>query len=338
MASTRNTDNTQKVKPAHRNVTSTELPTTFPDKFIEMLDEADLIVSVSGRKVLHQILREIPPVPLTLTVQDLVLERLEELPTNAPREDTQNEEEQYRELRYTADELFQQLAKAQSFKYAAEVAAKQSPQLPGESDLYEIIFELVRAGLLLNSPAENPISDFPIWSGPLYPADIENAHFGVNGQRGKISLDTGIITRIIEHPLEQFSPFLRKLLQHNDATTLEGNIYEYVWSRRTLISDRTPAQARAALLEKGVRVTPTSAMNMEKATTKCHELHTAKGPCKQLHNTDLDLHLTVQAHLLGRGFVTNNKRFLMEWSSTFENHGICAYALDGATMFEGMDV
>ena len=307
-----------------------------------MLEEADLIVSVSGREVLKELFRNFPPVALTPTVQELVLERLARLPTNKPNKDAQNEEETYRDIRYTTDDLFRQLMKAKSFEYAIEMATKQSPELLGKSDLYEIISELVRAGLLLNSPAKERIPGLPIWSGPLYPNQIEDAQFGANGERGQVSLDTAIITRIIEYPSEKFSPFLRNLLQHNDVATLEGNIYEYIWSRRTILSGRTPALARAALLEKGVRVLPVSAMNMEEATIRCHELHTAMtrrmGPRKDLHNANLDLHLLVQAHLYGRSFVTNNKRFLMEWEDILKDHGIHAYSLNGGTIFQGMDV
>jgi len=271
----------QEVKPAFRSMTSVELLGTFPDKFIQMLEEADLILSVNGREILKDILREIPPMPLTLTAQRLVLKRLEELPTNAPNED---EEEQYREIRDTAHDLFLPLMEAKSFEYAVEVAIKQSPKLRN-SDLKHIIIELVRAGLLLNSSVKSYIEDKPMVteSGPFSfcsSEGIESAQFGANGERGQISLNTGIITCIIEHPSEQFSPFLRNLLQHNDVATFEGNIYEYVRSRRTILLGRAPganqttalALARGALLEKGVRVIPASEMIMKEATNQCHKL------------------------------------------------------------------
>jgi len=109
---------------------------------------------------------------------------------------------------------------------------------------------------------------------------IESAQSGANGDQGKISLNTGIITRIIQHPSEQFSPVLRNLLQRNDVATLEGNMYQYVRSRGRMLSGRalganqTTALAlvHAALLEKGVKVIPASDMIMKEATNQCHIL------------------------------------------------------------------
>jgi len=272
-------DHNQEFKPAYSNMTSVELPGTFPDKFIQMLEEADLIVSVSGREILNEILREIPPMPLTLTAQRLVLERLQELPTNAPNED---EDEQYREIRDTAHGLFLPLMEAKPFEYAVGVVIKQASKLR-DSDLKNIIIQLVRAGLLLNSSVKSYMEDKPMVTetGPFSfgpPKGTESAQFGAEGERGQICLNTGIITRIIEHPSEQWSPFLRDLLQHNDVATLEGNIYEYVRSRGTILASRAPganqttvlALAHAALLEKGVRVIPASEIIMKEATNRCH--------------------------------------------------------------------
>jgi len=263
----------QEIKPAFKDVASAELPGTFPDKFVKTLEEADLIVSVSGREALREILWGIPPMPLTLTTQGLVLERLRRvnrgLPTNTEKKDAQNGEE---EIRHTANNFFLQLLETKSFEYAIGVAIKQSPGLLGGSYLYQIIIELVRAGLLLNTSTRSHIQHEPVGSGPLSSREIENAQFGANGERGQVSLNTGIITHIIEHPFGQFSPFLTSLLQHNDAATLEGNIYEYMWSRKTIRSGRTPALARTTLLEKGVEVISASDMNMKGVADKCHEL------------------------------------------------------------------
>ncbi|KAF8444226.1 hypothetical protein BGX38DRAFT_1198732 [Terfezia claveryi] len=332
----------QEIKPAFGNVTSAEQPETFAGKFLQMLKEANVIVSVRGKEVLKEVLREVPPVALTLTAQGLVLEHLEELPTNMPNVDGQNEEDRYREIRYIASDLFQKLLEAKSFEHAVGVAMKQSPELLGESDLYQIIFELVRAHLLVYPTCKEVFLGFPIGSGPINRNEIQDAQFGANGKRGRISINTGIIARIIECRKENFSPFLRNLLQHNDVATLEGNLYEYMWSRRTILSGLTPAMARTTLLEKGVDVIRESAVKVEKATNICYELHKEMAsimrPRKGLHNTSLDLHLTVQAHLQGRTLVTNDYRFLMEWEYLFYKHGIHAYSLNGRTIFEGMDV
>ncbi|RPB21809.1 hypothetical protein L211DRAFT_851261 [Terfezia boudieri ATCC MYA-4762] len=334
-------DHGQEIKPAFRNVTSAELPKTFADKFIKMLKEAAVHVTLPGQKVLKEVLREIPPMALSLTAQGLVLEHLEELPTNMPKAEGENEEDLYRKIRYIANDNFQKLLEVKSFEHAVGVAIKQSPELLGESDLYQIIFELVRAGLLWYSTSIKEM-DMSMSSGPLNDREIQSAQFGANGERGQISLSTGIITRIIECPKENFSPFLRNLLKHNDVATLEGNIYEYICSRRTILSGLTPAMARTTLLKKGVYVIPASAMNMEKATNRCHQLHKemAKimGPRKSLYTTNLDLHLTIQAHLQGRSLVTNDQRFLMDWEYIFHEDGIHVHWLKAMIIFEEMKV
>ena len=102
----------QEIKPASRDMISSELPGTFSDRFIQMLEEADLIVSASGREILKGILREIPLMPLTLTAQELILGRLKELPTNAQKGVWQSEEEQHDEIKGTADDLFLSLMEA----------------------------------------------------------------------------------------------------------------------------------------------------------------------------------------------------------------------------------
>ncbi|RPB21811.1 hypothetical protein L211DRAFT_851263 [Terfezia boudieri ATCC MYA-4762] len=177
--------------------------------------------------------------------------------------------EKQKEKKTITGHYFLRLTKTEPFKYATWVALKQSPEPPGENYLYQIIFELVKAGLLMVKPH---ILNEPIGTSPLSLKEIENSQFGANGERGKVSLNTGIITKIIERPMEKFSPFLTNLLQHNDVATLEGNIYEYVWSRRTLVSGWTPDLARSTLREKGVCVIPMSEENMKEATDKCHGL------------------------------------------------------------------
>lgn len=255
-------------------VTPPELPGTFAEKFIKMLEDADLIVSASGGEVLQNLLGDMRPMPLTLTVQRLLLERLEKLPSKDEGGIDEREiweQDQYDEIAIIANHLFEHLMEAESFGYAVGVAIKQCPELSGESHFEKIIVELVRAGLLLNPSDWKKYSEFGIIkSGPIRYADIQKAQFGANGGRGQLCLDTGILTRIIEHPSEKFSPFLRNLLQHNDVATLEENVYKYVWWRGP--SGRTPAQARTALLEKGVSVISVSEMNMQEAANKCHEL------------------------------------------------------------------
>jgi len=51
-----------------------------------------------------------------------------------------------------------------------------------------------------------------------------------------------------------------------------------------------------------------------------------------------NLHLTMQAHLHGRSFVTNDMQFLKEWEQYFRRDGIHVYAVDGSKMFMEMDV
>lgn len=338
------------IKPSFKKVFSVISPGTFCDKFIQALEEAELIVSVNGREILKEILKEIPPTPLTLTAQTLVLERLKKLPIKARKETYLDEDEEYQKNESIATELCEPLL---TYKYGDDVANKQtSKELEDlnkvEVDLlHQIILKLVNAGLLLNGESD---TDRSTCYGDL--EKIINCQFGDKRERGWISLDTGIITRIIEHPWEQLSPFLTNLLQNNDVATLEGNIYQYVWSKRTTPSSWSPAQVREILLEKGVAVIPASHMNLQKATNRCQEvlqeMAREKGldsvPGRNIYTVyhhlqkmNLDLHLAIQAQLHGRSLVTYNTGFLEEYSEVFHTFGIDAYAVqEGKKPFRGM--
>ncbi|KAF8444225.1 hypothetical protein BGX38DRAFT_1143762 [Terfezia claveryi] len=343
----------QEIKPSFKNEFSAESPGTFCDKFIQALGEAELIVSVNGREILKDLLKDIPLMALTVTAQELLLKRLGKLPQKQRPEGIYYvEHTEWKNNNYITGDLLLPLRETKSFEVSENSEEPEDLDDVEERDLlYEIILTLVEAGLLLNSSVKSYTGNKVIASGTL--DRIIYARFGAKGERGRISLDTGIITRIIEDPSEKFCPYLREVLQNNDVATLEGNIYEYVWSRKTTLSGWTPARARAALLERGVTVIPASGMNLQKATNRCQEVLQKMAKRKglfdlvpgrniytvyhHLQKMNLDLLLIIQAHLLGRSLVTYDTKMLEEYESDFHYYGICAYSVEeGREIFPGM--
>ncbi len=92
--------------------------------------------------------------------------------------------------------------------------------------------------------------------GPIPWDDVSEAKFGFDSEKGRVLVDAGIATKLIETSPDKFSPWLHNSLAFNDVATTELNIYEHLWSRRTVQASSTYDQVQEILGDKKVQVIP----------------------------------------------------------------------------------
>ena len=80
--------------------------------------------------------------------------------------------------------------------------------------------------------------------GPIPWDDVSEAKFGFDSEKGRVLVDAGIATKLIETSPDKFSPWLHNSLAFNDVATTELNIYEHLWSRRTVQASSTYDQVK----------------------------------------------------------------------------------------------